>query len=97
MAKYIRETITPGSKIYTMDGAMSYWLYDYNLRIGFPTQLDDLRGYGYYVVAPFGDDILAAIDSNADAINAELDNPEFFTELYATPNDQRIIYSVNFQ
>jgi len=52
LVKHIRSIIKPGSKIYAMDGALAYWLHDYEFKQGYPFVLNDLLGYEYLVTSP---------------------------------------------
>ncbi|MBM4423117.1 MAG: hypothetical protein FJ030_06940 [Chloroflexi bacterium] len=94
-AKYVREKIPPGEKLYVMDGSLAYWLYDYELTAGYPTRLNDLRGYDYYIVAPWGESVLSALGASADEINQSLDDPTLFVELYRSSDEGQTIYAVN--
>jgi hypothetical protein len=96
LAKYVRENAAPGSKLYVMDGSLAYWLYDYELRVGYPTALDELRGYDYYVVAPWGESVLSALGQSAQEIDPALSNPVLFTELYRSSENGQVMYSINF-
>ncbi|MEK6573954.1 MAG: hypothetical protein AABZ58_06510, partial [Chloroflexota bacterium] len=60
-------------------------------------RLDDLRGYDYYVVARWGDDVLSALGSSAEEINQSLDDPALFTKLFSSGEDGQTIYAVNFR
>ncbi|HLB49080.1 MAG TPA: glycosyltransferase family 39 protein [Anaerolineales bacterium] len=97
VSKYVRETIPPGAKLYVMDSSLAYWLYNYELQVGYPSRLDDLRGYDYYVVARWGDDVLSALGSSAEEINQSLDDPALFTKLFSSGEAGQTIYAVNFR
>ena len=55
LVKHIRSIIQPGSKIYAMDGALAYWLHDYEFKQGYPFVLNDLLGHEYLVTSPTAD------------------------------------------
>ncbi len=96
-AKYVRENVALGVRLFVMDGALAYWLHDYELQVGYPTRLDDLQGYDYYVTAPWGDKVLSALGNSAEALNRSLNDPGLFTKLYAADEEGQIIYAVNFK
>lgn len=97
VSKYIRDHLPPGSQLYVMDGALAYWLYDYDLQVGYPTQLDQLREYDYYVVAPWGASVLAALGQSADGLNQALSDPALFTQRYSSGENGQTIYEIHLR
>ncbi len=96
-SKYVRENFAPSARLYVMDGSLAYWLYDYELTVGYPTRLNDLRGYDAYITAIWGDDVLAALGQSAVEINQSLDDPAMFTQLFNTGHKGYSIYAVKFK
>lgn len=97
LAKHVTETIPAGAKLYVMDGALAYWLYDYELRVGYPTRLDELRGYDYFVAAPWGRDVLASLGQSSAEIDQALRDPSLFTELYRSSANGQVLYRIHFR
>ena len=59
LAQRMRATLPAGSRLYTMEGALAYWLPEYPYQYGFPVALADLRGFDYLVVTPIGKSVYA--------------------------------------
>lgn len=59
LAQRMRATLPAGSRLYTMEGALAYWLPEYPYQYGFPVALADLRGFDYLVVSPIGESVYA--------------------------------------
>lgn len=97
VSKYVRENYAPGARLYVMDGSLAYWLYDYDLTVGYPTRLNDLRGYDAYVTAAWGDDVLAALGQSAAEINQSLADPAMFAEVFNSGEGGQTIYAVHFK
>lgn len=50
LAEYIRNNIDPDdSRIMVMDGALAYYLRDYDVTVSYPLRIADLEGYDYLV------------------------------------------------
>jgi len=80
-----------------MGGSPEYWLHGYELRVGYPARLDDVRGCDYYVAAPWGQGVFEALGQSADEFNRALDDPALFTQLFNTGDGGYTIYAVNFK
>lgn len=81
LSKKMIELAPRGSKVMTMDGALAYWLYDYQLDQGYPTRFDDLRSYDYYVTAPWGGGVQTALGHD-DQVSSLLNDSRYFIKLY---------------
>jgi hypothetical protein len=97
MAKYVRDNVPPGSRLYVMDGALAYWLYDYELQVGYPTQADQLRDYDYYVAAPWGAGVLADLGQSAEELNRALSDPALFTRRYSSGENGQTLYEIHLR
>src|SRR6185503_5366184 len=96
MASYVRHNVSPGARLYVMDGALAYWLYDYELQVGYPTRLEDLRKSDYYVTAPWGAEVLGKLGQSADALNDSLADPTLFTQRFRSSENGQILYEIQF-
>ena len=97
MAKFVRETAPLGARLCVMGGSPEYWLHGYELRVGYPARLDDVRGCDYYVAAPWGQGVFDALGQSAGEFNRALDDPVLFTQLFNTGDGGYTIYAVNFK
>ena len=64
-----------------MDGALAYWLYDYQLAQGYPSRFDELRVYDYYITAPWGGVVHNAL-GRSDDLALLLNDARYFAKLY---------------
>ena len=81
LSKKMNEIAPRGSKVMTMDGALAYWLYDYQLDQGYPTRFDELRVYDYYITAPWGGVVHNAL-GRSDDLALLLNDARYFAKLY---------------
>ena len=81
LSKKTNEIAPRGSKVMTMDGALAYWLADYQLDQGYPTRFDELRPYDYYITAPWGSGVQTALGHN-DQVSNLLNDSRYFIKLY---------------
>lgn len=93
LVKHIRDTIQPGSKIYAMDGALAYWLHDYEFKQGYPFVLDDLRGYEYLVTSPTADLVYEFYDTTNNEIISSLGDIDILP-LFYQHTDKIAIYQI---
>ncbi len=82
LTSYIRENISPGARLFVMDGALAYWLSDYSLEQGFPTELSQLAQADYFVSAPFGDSVYAFWGQSENEVGQALDDPDILPAVY---------------
>ncbi|MBI5347754.1 MAG: glycosyltransferase family 39 protein [Chloroflexi bacterium] len=81
LSKKMIELAPRGAKVMTMDGALAYWLYDYQLDQGYPTRFDDLRSYDYFITAPWGGVVQTALGHD-DQVSNLLNDSKYFINLY---------------
>jgi hypothetical protein len=81
LSKKMNEIAPRGSKVMTMDGALAYWLYDYQLDQGYPSRFDELRVYDYYITAPWGGVVHNAL-GRSDDLALLLNDARYFAKLY---------------
>ena len=97
LVKNIQDTIHPGSKIYAMDGALAYWLHEYEFKQGYPFILDDLRGYEYLITSPTGDLVYKFYDDTKNEVVSHLGNPDMLPIFYQH-TDKTVVYQIiNFE
>ncbi len=81
LAKRMNEIAPRGSKVMTMDGALAYWLANYQLDQSYPTRFDELRSYDYYITAPWGGGVQTALGHD-DQVSNLLNDSRYFIKLY---------------
>jgi len=96
VVKQLREIALPGAKVFAVDGALAYWLYDYDLRIGFAVKAEELRDYDYYVDAQWRNKVFRALGNSTNDFNHSLDDPALFTKLYTSGSSEaaQTLYAV---
>ena len=82
LTKYIRATIEPGSTIYAMDGALAYWLREYDFRQGYPFMLKDLRDADYFITAASGESVYRFYNANDNEVSQALGDAKILPEIY---------------
>ena len=93
LVKHIRSTIQPGSKIYAIDGALAYWLHDYEFKQGYPFVLSDLLGYEYLVTSPTADLVYEFYDTTNNEVVSSLGNTNILP-LFYQHTDNIAIYKI---
>ncbi len=94
-AEYIRSNLPPGTSIYAMDGALAYWLYDYDFQQGYPSTLATLEDYDYFIVASWSDWVYTGLNNPDNEVVQALDDNTRFTEVYRSkPGGGTVIYRV---
>jgi 4-amino-4-deoxy-L-arabinose transferase-like glycosyltransferase len=93
LVKHIRETIEPGSHILVMDGTLAYWLHEYQLHQGYPTYLNDLQGYDYFVTSAAGGDVYRFYGTNKNEVMQNLGEQEILPEVYRH-NESIAVYQI---
>ena len=81
LSKKMIDLAPRGAKVMTMDGALAYWLYDYQLDQGYPTRFDQLRSYDYFITAPWGGVVQTALGHD-DQVSNLLNDSKYFIKLY---------------
>ena len=94
LIKHIRGTIQPGSRIYAMDGALAYWLHEYEFKQGYPFILDDLRGYEYLITSPTGDLVYKFYDTTKNEVVSNLGDTDILPMFYQHTN-KIVIYQIS--
>ncbi len=93
LAKHIRATIEKGASIYAMDGALAYWLHEYDFRQGYPFMLADLKDIDYFVTAANGESVYRFYDAHDNEVLRALGDAETLPEIYRH-NESVSIYHV---
>ena len=94
LVKHIKATIEPGSRLYVMDGTLAYWLHEYELSQGYPTYLDDLHGYDYFVTAQAGSSVYHFHGTTENEVQHSLGKSGVLPEVYRY-NEGISIYQVS--
>jgi len=97
LTSYIRENISLGAHLFVMDGALAYWLSDYSLEQGFPTELSQLAHADYFVSAPFGDSVYAFWGQSENEVGQALDDPDILPAVYEHSGGAAIYQVINEQ
>ena len=77
-----------------MDGALAYWLHDYEFKQGYPFVLDDLRGYEYLVTSPTADLVYEFYDTTNNEIISSLGDIDILP-LFYQHTDKIAIYQIS--
>ena len=93
LAKHIRATIEPGASIYAMDGALAYWLHEYDFRQGYPMVLADLKDIDYVITADSGESVYDFYDAGNNEVLRALGDVEILPEFYRH-NETVAVYHV---
>jgi hypothetical protein len=93
LAQRMRATLPAGSRLYTMEGALAYWLPEYPYQYGFPVALGDLRGFDYLVVSPIGESVYAFGGTLNNEVLSALGDPALLPLQFAQA-DGSAVYAV---
>ena len=93
LAKYIHTTIETGASIYAMDGALAYWLHEYDFRQGYPFELADLKDTDYFITAASGESVYRFYNAQDNEVLGALGDEETLPEVYRH-NESVSIYHV---
>jgi hypothetical protein len=82
LVKHIRTTIPRGTSIYAMDGALAYWLHEYDFKQGYPLKLSDLKDFDYFITAASGESVYRFYDASDNDVLRALGDMETLPEIY---------------
>jgi hypothetical protein len=94
---YLREAAVPGrDRIYSMDPRINFYLADYDLKVGYPTELAQLDGYQYFVTGSWAFNLVySKLGAAENEVTAHLEDPQIFELLFTSELGTVKVYRVH--